>query len=108
MLWGLAKYLIWGTRMGSVHDKLWNRQTATYKGRPHGWIQWKGSTVCMDLHCACGESTHIHAEFLYVVCCGKCGRNYFVNGHIEMVPMTEEETVEWNKDTQGLDIQRTS
>jgi len=27
----------------------------TYEGRPHGWVQWKGTDVCMDVHCACGH-----------------------------------------------------
>ena len=21
----------------------------TYKGKPHGWVQWKGTDVCMDI-----------------------------------------------------------
>jgi hypothetical protein len=58
--------------------------------RPHGWIQWKGTNVCMDIHCSCGESTHIDAEFLYHVKCGACGRVYECDGHITLHPLDFE------------------
>ncbi len=48
----------------------------TYEGKPHGWIQWKGTEVCMDVHCACGELTHVDAEFAYNVQCPVCLRVY--------------------------------
>lgn len=37
--------------------------------RPFGWIQWKGTNVCIDLHCECGAHGHVDAEFLYFVRC---------------------------------------
>lgn len=52
---------------------------------PHGWIQWKGTNVCMDVHCACGELAHVDAEFAYQVKCEVCGRVYFVNGNVELI-----------------------
>lgn len=52
--------------------------------RPHGWIQWKGTDVCMDIHCVCGESTHIDGEFMYYIKCGACGRVYECDGHIQL------------------------
>lgn len=62
----------------------------TRKGEPHGWIQWRGTNVCMDVHCMCGELTHIDDEFVYHVKCGNCGRVYFCNGHIEFILLEEE------------------
>jgi hypothetical protein len=59
---------------------------------PCGWVQWKGTNVCMDVHCVCGELTHVDADFLYHVRCCVCGRAYWVNGHVELVPLTPEET----------------
>ncbi len=84
--------------IGKVHDALFNRQTRPAPGKPHGWIQWKGTDVCMDLHCLCGELTHVDAMFTYAVRCGKCKRTYYVNGHVEMVPMTEAEAAAWDKE----------
>ena len=55
-----------------------------YKGKPHGWIQWKGTDVCMDVHCKCGYLSHIDGEFTYYVKCPKCETIYHCNGHIEL------------------------
>jgi len=60
-----------------------------YKGKPHGWIQWKGTNVCMDIHCKCGEHMHIDADFAYHVKCGACGTVYACNGHIQLIELEE-------------------
>ena len=37
------------------------------------FIQWKGTDVCMDLHCPkCGYHNHYDGMFAYVVKCAKC------------------------------------
>ena len=56
---------------------------------PSAWIQWKGTDVCMDIHCSCGELTHVDAEFAYHVKCGACGKVYFCNGHIQLIELEE-------------------
>ncbi len=61
-----------------------------YMDKPHGWIQWKGTDVCMDVHCLCGEPGHVDSEFCYHVKCHNCGRVYFCNGHIELIEISEE------------------
>jgi uncharacterized Zn finger protein len=58
-----------------------------YTGKPHGWIQWKGTNVCMDFHCKCGHHGHIDADFAYNVKCGKCGTVYAMNGHIQLIEL---------------------
>jgi hypothetical protein len=59
----------------------------TFKGS-HGWIQWKGTDVCIDLHCAkCQTGWHIDADFMYYVQCPECGTIYMVNGHIELIAL---------------------
>lgn len=63
----------------------------TKEGQPHCWIQWKGTDVCMDFHCACGESSHIDATFAYFVKCPKCGKVYYCNGHIELIEYTGQD-----------------
>ena len=57
---------------------------------PHGWIQWKGTSVCMDVHCECGELTHIDEEFCYYIKCGNCGKIYECDGHIKLYPLDFE------------------
>ena len=62
----------------------------TYGDDPHGWIQWKGTDVCMDVHCKCGKSFHIDAAFAYNVKCPYCSQVYCCNGHIELIALEEE------------------
>ena len=61
-----------------------------YEGKPHGWVQWKGTNVCMDIYCKCGHHSHIDAEFAYHVKCPKCLTIYACNGHIELIELEEE------------------
>lgn len=37
------------------------------------FIQWKGTDVCLDFHCSCGQSHHIDAYFVYNIQC-TCGK----------------------------------
>ncbi len=39
---------------------------------PHAFIQWKGTDVCMDFYCECGEHCHFDGYFAYTVKCPKC------------------------------------
>ena len=71
------------------HEEAWDLQE-TYENKPHGWVQWKGTDVCMDVHCECGELTHIDSDFAYHVKCCKCGKIYFCNGHIELIEIEKE------------------
>lgn len=70
-------------------DEAWNLQEM-YKDHPHAWIQWKGTNVCMDVRCKCGEPSHIDADFAYYVKCPKCKTVYMCNGHIELIEVEEE------------------
>jgi hypothetical protein len=60
---------------------------------PHGWIQWKGTAVCIDVHCACGAHLHFDAEFLYNVGCDECGRTYGVSPYVKLVELTDPEHI---------------
>lgn len=68
-------------------NEAWEIQTE-YK--PGGWIQWKGSDICMDVWCKCGNQGHIDADFCYFVECQECGTIYFCNGHIELIELEKE------------------
>lgn len=65
-------------------------------GEGHAWIQWKGTNVCMDVHCRCGAHGHVDAEFAYFYRCAACGRTFVVGQTVrlyEMVPELEAKTV---------------
>ena len=51
---------------------------------PHGWIQWKGTDVCMDVYCKCGHLGHIDDEFAYFYRCPECGKVYEIDGHVKL------------------------
>lgn len=52
------------------------------------WIQWKGTDVCMDFPCACGELLHIDGWFVYNVRCGACKRTYAMGCHVLAIEVT--------------------
>lgn len=62
----------------------------------HGWIQWKGTNVCMDITCKCGEHDHIDAEFLYAVTCRACGATFAVGQNVELIEMPPGQKFFWD------------
>lgn len=60
----------------------------------HGWIQWKGTDVCIDLHCVCGQGGHVDGDFMYRLKCPKCGRQYLAGQNITLIELTPEEYAE--------------
>lgn len=56
--------------------RLWNGflgdQEIEFRGKPHIWIQWKGTNVCCELRCECGFSGHFDGDFLYFWRCPEC------------------------------------
>ena len=58
---------------------------------PCAFIQWKGTAVCMDCYCTCGESFHIDADFAYAVQCRHCGKRFEMSAMIEMREMPSDE-----------------
>jgi hypothetical protein len=76
-------------KKAKTSDDAWKIQE-TYTGKPHGWIQWKGTNVCMDVYCKCGAHSHIDASFAYYFKCSDCGAVYMCNGHIELIELEVE------------------
>jgi hypothetical protein len=60
---------------------------------PHGFIQWKGTHVCMDVYCACGHHGHIDGYFFYFYEC-QCGLMYEVGVFIKLFPVTDPDILE--------------
>ena len=63
-------------------------------GASHGWIQWKGTQVCADLHCECGYHGHIDESFFYFYECFGCKKIFAVGQNIKLIPLTESEIAE--------------
>ena len=59
---------------------------------PHCWIQWKGTDVCMDVHCACGAHLHFDGEFCYFLECPHCGIAYAVGENVKLIPLNGAQT----------------
>jgi hypothetical protein len=82
-----------------AHEEEWDRQEADpviqeiQKG-PFGWVQWKGTRVCMDVHCPCGELGHVDAEFAYRIRCAACGRTFSVCVHVRLIEISTKEIEE--------------
>lgn len=68
----------------------WPRQpierdkTVPEPGESQGWIQWKGTDVCMDVHCRCGHHGHIDDSFAYFYLCPKCGVTFAVGQTVRL------------------------
>ena len=62
---------------------------ADVKAGPHGWIQWKGTDVCLDVYCSCGAHSHVDAEFAYTIRCGACGKLWAVCANVRFVEISE-------------------
>ncbi len=54
---------------------------------PSAFIQWKGTDVCLDFYCSCGQGGgHVDAEFAYAIQCHACGRVFQMP---DLVPLIE-------------------
>lgn len=92
------------TKTAEDKEEAWNIQKGPEPGQPHGWIQWKGTDVCMDLHCECGDLSHVDGSFCYHVKCPNCGAVYFCNGHIELIKLEKEPDSCVLEGSNGIDI----
>ena len=60
----------------------------------YGWIQHKGTDLCMDIHCICGVLGHVDTMFTYVVYCAECGREYAVGANVRLILLDTPELKE--------------
>lgn len=72
----------------SDYEAIYGADDAKFKEKPHGWIQWKGTEVCIDVHCACGAHGHIDAAFFYHYKCAACGKKYAVGANVALIELT--------------------
>lgn len=58
---------------------------------PHCYIQWKGTDVCVDLYCTCGEHLHFDGWFLYFWKCPKCATTWEMGTAVVMRESNRED-----------------
>lgn len=61
------------------------------EGEAHGRIQWKGTDVCIDLHCKCGYHGHFDGDFFSLYECPRCHTKYAVGQNVKLIPLTDEQ-----------------
>jgi hypothetical protein len=82
----------------SFHKTVYDRDnpiTGSY-----GWIQWKGTDVCIDITCECGYRGHYEGWFLYYYSCPVCGLKYALGQNIALIKLLPEE-IEYVYGTEG-------
>jgi hypothetical protein len=78
-------------------DPDWDAYIAIYdqdhqNAESGGWIQWKGTKVCMDVRCKCGWGGHVDAEFFYFMRCPACKQLFAVGQNVKLIALNEEQT----------------
>lgn len=76
-------------------------ESPQFEGKPHIWVQWKGTDVCCDIHCACGAFLHFHGDFFYFFQCPHCQKYWEVGTHIAIYEVTKERAGENVKHPDG-------
>ena len=72
---------------GDFYDAVYSQDNPAVE--PYAWIQWKGTDVCMDVHCNCGCDAHVDATFPYYYRCPKCKRLFAVGQNIKLILLSD-------------------
>jgi len=78
--WIFLPYYRWRDRRRWKHHDL-------PKETPHLFVQWKGTDICCDMHCVCGEQWHYDGYFAYAFECPACGTQYETPWNLELKPL---------------------
>ncbi len=89
------EYENWGPAMDHSSTSAADWKTKLLKldshAEPRGWIQWKGTDVCMDVHCSCGELTHLDGYFACFIQCPACQQVFSVGQNVTLYPLTVDQ-----------------
>jgi hypothetical protein len=77
--------------MDDFYEQVHGEDSKRFEGKARGWIQWKGTDACVDLHCVCGSHGHIDGYFLYHYQCAGCGRKYALGMNVPLIELTAEQ-----------------
>lgn len=65
---------------------LLNKENPVIEG-PRGCIQYKGTDLCINLHCECGHHAHLDGMGVHGWECSECGRKYLLPTNIKLIPV---------------------
>lgn len=69
----------------AIYAATYAADDALHAGKAHGSIQWKGTDVCVDMRCTCGQHGHIDGEFCYDYVCSNCKKQYHVGHNVALI-----------------------
>lgn len=55
------------------------------------FIQWKGTDLCMDFYCECGEHNHYDGYFAYTIICSSCNQVYALEPSVNIIKLSEND-----------------
>lgn len=55
---------------------------------PSIYVQWKGTDVCLDFYCPCGEQSHYDGYFAYAIECPACQARFDLPAHPHLLPFS--------------------
>lgn len=56
------------------------------------FIQWKGTSVCLDFHCyKCDTFSHLDADFAYYLECPICGQHYGMPSVVSLIAVEKQD-----------------
>lgn len=78
------------SRCRYIREFPWTTRHEQHPEYPNGWIQWKGTGVCMDVHLPCCDDAHVDADFCYFIKCS-CGKVWNLDPTIKLVELHPDE-----------------
>jgi hypothetical protein len=54
------------------------------------FIQWKGTSVCLDFYCPCGAHGHYDGDFAYNLRCPACGAVFELGTQVRAVRLADD------------------
>lgn len=86
-------------------SKKFNKDNWDISKGPRNFIQWKGTQVCLDFHCTCGNSPHIDDEFVYAIRCGNCGKVWSMGTEVQVTELTDTKDYWYEHATQTTSVE---
>lgn len=66
----------------------------------NGFVQWKGTDVCLDFTCLCNTHLHFDGDFAYAIRCWHCQRVWELPAYIPLTLVDEDTAPHTIQDTE--------